>query len=178
MVLFYKINNSVKCLNMNIKVIKTRRRKRTASAQLKNGTLEIRLPAWISFTEEQKIVKKFIASFKKKSIPKVASDKDLKKLADQLNRQYFQGELKYSIYWSKRQNSIQGSCTIRNKTIRISERIKEVPLWVLKGVIVHELTHLLVPNHSKKFWEIANRYPLMERSRGYLIAFEKYSGKN
>jgi len=163
---------------MEIKIIKSRRRKRTASAQIKNGILEIRLPAWISFSEEQKIIQKFLASFKKKSAPKVASDKELKKLADQLNHQYFQGELKYSICWSKRQNSIQGSCSIKNKTIRISERLKGAPLWVLKGVIVHELAHLLVPNHSKKFWEIANRYPLMERSRGYLIAFERYSKKN
>jgi len=162
---------------MNIKIIKSRRRKRTAAAQLKNEVLEIRLPAWISFSEEQKIVQKFLTSFKKKSVSKVASDKELKKLANQLNRQYFQGGLKYSICWSKRQNSIQGSCSIKNKTIRISERLKEVPLWVLKGVIVHELAHLLVPNHSKKFWEIANRYPLMERSRGYLIAFEKYLRK-
>jgi len=163
---------------MRFKVIKSPKRKRTASAQLRNGFLEIRLPAWISFSEEQKIVQKFISSFKKRSLSKIASDKDLKKLADELNRRYFQGELKYSVCWSKRQNSIQGSCTIKNKTIRISERLKEVPLWVLKGVIVHELTHLLVPNHSKKFWEIANRYPLMERSRGYLIAFEKYLRRN
>lgn len=163
---------------MDIKVIRSRRRRRTASAQLKNGLLEIRLPFWISFAEEQKIVQKFIASFNKKTLPKVASDKELKKLADELNRRYFQGELKYAICWSKRQNSIQGSCTIKNKTIRISERLKEVPLWVLKGVIMHELSHLLVPNHSKKFWEIANRYPLMERSRGYLIAFEKYLRRN
>jgi len=163
---------------MDIKVIRSRRRRRTAAAQLKNGLLEIHLPAWISFSEEQKIVQKFIASFKKKSLQKVANDKDLKKLADQLNRQFFQGELKYSICWSKNQKSIQGSCAIKNKTIRISERLKNVPLWVLKGVIIHELAHLLVPNHSKKFWEIANHYPLMERSRGYLIAFEKYSRKN
>jgi len=163
---------------MNIKVIKSQRRRRTAAAQLKNGLLEIRLPAWISSSEEQKIVKKFIASFKKKSTSEVASDKDLKKLANELNHQYFQGELKYTICWSKRQNSIQGSCTIKNKTIRISERLKEVPLWVLKGVIMHELSHLLVQNHSQKFWQIANRYPLMERSRGYLIAFEKYLRRN
>jgi len=163
---------------MDIKIIKSRRRRRTAAAQLKNGLLEIRLPAWISSGEAQKIVQKFITSFKKKSAPKVASDKELKKLAGELNRQYFQEELKYSICWSKNQNSIQGSCAIKNKTIRISERLKNVPLWVLKGVIVHELTHLLIPNHSKKFWELANRYPLMERSRGYLIAFEKYSRKN
>jgi len=163
---------------MDIKIIKSRRRKRTACAQLKNGFLEIHLPAWISFSEEQKIVQKFIASFKKKSLSKVTSDKELKKLAGQLNHQYFQGELKYAICWSKKQNSIQGSCAFKNKTIRISERLKKVPLWVLKGVIMHELSHLVVPNHSKKFWEIANRYPLMERSRGYLIAFEKYSRKN
>lgn len=159
---------------MEIKVIKSRRRWKTASARVKDGTLEIRLPAWILPTEAQKIINKFTHSFEKRKKPKIPSDAELKILADKLNQQYFQGELKYrAICWSKNQNSLHGSCSIKNSTIRISNKLKTVPKWVLKAIIVHELTHLLVPNHSKKFWAIANRYPLMERARGYLLAFGK-----
>lgn len=160
---------------MEIKIIRSRQRRKTASARMKNFVLEIRLPAWLSSSESQKIIEKITRSFKRRKKPKIASDAELKKLADKLNRQYFQGGLRYAaICWSQRQNSLHASCSIKNSTIRISSKLKTVPKWVLKAIIVHELTHLLVPNHSKKFWQIANRYPLMDRARGYLLAFEKF----
>ena len=45
-----------------------------------------------------------------------------------------------------------------------------MPAWVLDAVIVHELAHLIEPNHSPAFWELANRYPRQERASGFLEA--------
>lgn len=45
-----------------------------------------------------------------------------------------------------------------------------MPSWVQDYIIIHELTHLMYPDHSKKFWETVNRYKYAERAKGYLIA--------
>lgn len=154
---------------MEIKIIKTWRRRRTASARIKNGVLYIRLPALIPPFQAEKIINQFQKSLQRKQ--KAPSSADLAKRAQILNRRYFDGQLKYaSICWSANQNSLHGSCSPRRGAIRISAKLKKVPKWVLDAILVHELTHLLVPNHGKKFWALANRYPLMERSRGYLLA--------
>jgi predicted metal-dependent hydrolase len=45
-----------------------------------------------------------------------------------------------------------------------------MPEWVRDYVIIHEVAHILEPNHSKAFWDIVYRYKLAERARGFLIA--------
>ena len=88
-----------------------------------------------------------------------------------MNRRYFGGKLTWqSIRYVTNQNKRFGSCTPSHGTIRISHRVSEMPAWVRDYVLVHELAHLVEPNHSRAFWDLVNRYPKTERARGYLIA--------
>ena len=62
-----------------------------------------------------------------------------------------------------------GSCTARG-TITVNPFLLQAPSSCIDYVIVHELCHLSVPDHSPAFWDLVNRYPLAERARGYLLA--------
>ena len=45
---------------------------------------------------------------------------------------------------------------------------------MLDAVLVHELTHTFIPNHSKEFYAWADRVPKAERARGFLEAYQRY----
>ena len=88
-----------------------------------------------------------------------------------LDKKYFNGKIKIeSIEYVTNQQKICGSCNYKKKTIRISHYLTHMPEWVRDYIIVHEMAHILEPNHSKAFWDIVYRYKLAERARGFLIA--------
>jgi hypothetical protein len=69
----------------------------------------------------------------------------------------------------KNQRTLWGSCSTRGN-LNFNRALAEAPPEVVDYVVIHELAHLAVPDHSKAFWDIVNRYKLAERARGYLIA--------
>jgi predicted metal-dependent hydrolase len=62
-----------------------------------------------------------------------------------------------------------GSCTPADATIRLSDRLRVMPSWVVDYVLVHELAHLLEAGHGPRFARLVDRYPKAERARGYLL---------
>ena len=51
-----------------------------------------------------------------------------------------------------------GVCNIKTKTVTLNLELIKRDLKYLDYVIVHELSHLLEPNHSKKFWAVVEKY--------------------
>jgi hypothetical protein len=64
------------------------------------------------------------------------------------------------------------------RTIRISNKLANLPQWVEDYVIVHELAHLIEPNHGPRFKILVHRYPLAERAIGFLMASERLQKSN
>ncbi|MFH1440477.1 MAG: M48 family metallopeptidase [Candidatus Omnitrophota bacterium] len=156
----------------DIKINRSRRRRRTASARLIDNVMHVYVPENISAGRLEEV----IDSFKKKIFRNILKDKlnkgkSLDEIAKAINNKYFGGKIYISsIEYVTNQNYKYGCCDFTAKKIRISHRIAQMPDWVRDYVIVHEMAHLIEPNHSKAFWEIVSRYKLAERARGYLIA--------
>jgi len=61
-----------------------------------------------------------------------------------------------------------GSCTVKNN-VNFNWRLIKAPMFVIDYVIVHELAHLLEPNHTPKFWNIVKtQIPNVEKSKQWL----------
>jgi predicted metal-dependent hydrolase len=61
-----------------------------------------------------------------------------------------------------------GSCTPRNN-ISFNWRLIKAPMFVIDYVIVHELAHLMEPNHTSRFWSIVRTHsPRMEKAKSWL----------
>jgi len=80
------------------------------------------------------------------------------------------------VRWVPPMRTRWASCTPAEGTIRVSDRLRDVPAWVLDYVLVHELAHLRVAAHNKEFWALCARYPKTERAIGYLEGLSAAAG--
>ncbi|HZU78927.1 MAG TPA: M48 family metallopeptidase, partial [Acidimicrobiales bacterium] len=100
-----------------------------------------------------------------------SSDEDLAARARHLARRYLRGTLPSSIRWVGNQQRRWGSCSPHSGEIRISDRLRVVPPWVLDAVLVHELAHLDEPSHSQRFYDLIARYPRTDEAAVFLEGF-------
>jgi predicted metal-dependent hydrolase len=161
---------------MDVKILRSQRRKKTISAREVDGAIHLYLPIGLSREDESKYVqwakKRFELKRRKKELGENNADEALKNRAQALNKRYFGGELTWEqIGYTTEQNAgTFGICNTKNRTIRISDRLLKMPRFVHDYVVVHELAHLKVSRHGPEFWALVNQYPKTERARGYLMA--------
>ena len=147
-----------------VRVVRSRKRRRTVTARMVDGVLEVLIPAWMSKKEEAATVDEMRA--------KVMSggERQALQLPERtagLARR-FDLPVPASVKWADNMAHRWGSCTTTDGSIRISSRLERVPTWVLDAVIVHELAHLVHADHSASFWALVERYPKLARAQGFL----------
>ena len=157
---------------MKVEVVRSPRRRKTITAEHREGRVVVRLPAGLTRTEERQWVHRMVTRLtERERAERLSARRGLRATAERLNREYFGGRLRRSsIRFVSNQRDRYGSCTPEDGSIRISHRVADYPAWVREYVLIHELAHLEVPSHSSRFWRLVDGYPLAERARGFLIA--------
>jgi predicted metal-dependent hydrolase len=143
----------------DVEVRVSKRRKKTAGAHWEGDRIVVVVPVHLRGAERDEMVEALSRRLMRHRPHLHASDEQLEQRARTLGRRYLDGVEPSSIRWSTNQNKRWGSCTFQTREIRISERLRVAPEWVLDAVIHHELAHLLEPNHSPRFRQLENRYP-------------------
>jgi len=153
---------------MDVQVIRSARRRKTVSARRVDGVVRVSIPATMSRADEERWVAEMVRRLDRSA---ATQGIELEARAAQLADRYGL-PLPNSIRFVDNQELRWGSCTPSEASIRISSKLVTEPAWVLDYVIVHELAHLVVPGHGRKFWDIVARYPRTERARGWLACRE------
>lgn len=152
-----------------VEVRRSARRRRTVSAYREGDRTVVLIPARMSHAEEQRWVAQMLDKLAAQESRRALGDDALTARARTLSATYLGGRAEPDqVRWVTNQNSRWGSCTPSERTIRLSHRLQGMPEYVVDYVLLHELAHLLVPDHGPRFWGLLDAYPRTERARGYL----------
>jgi predicted metal-dependent hydrolase len=168
-------------------VRRSARRRRTVAAFWENGTAVVAIPAHFSKAQEREWVHRMLEKLRLQGVRRSrgtgrrrpVTDAALAAHAADLSKEYLGGRsVPSSVRWVSNQNSRWGSATPADGTIRLSDKLRTMPQWVIDYVLLHELAHLLVAGHNAAFWRLLEAYPETERAKAFLegVAFATSRG--
>ena len=149
----------------------------------KDGSILLRIPYHLPKREIGRLLDQVAGQLsQQKKLAERRTDAELQLRAEMINRKYFAGKIEWrAIRWVGNMEQRLGSCTNGGPTdghIRISEKIKDWPDWVVDYVIAHELVHRLHADHRAGFWKaLTEGYPLSERAREFIKGVGFAEGK-
>ncbi len=154
-------------------VIRSTRRKKNISAYRQGGRIVISIPARMSKADERAMVPEMVAKIRAQEAAATMSEERLASRVDELLRE-LAPEISLrpsSINW-RGMRERWGSCTGTDRSIRISDRLKGAPDYVLDYVLFHEAIHLQFYDHGAEFKALLSRFPLEAQAEAYLSGYE------
>jgi predicted metal-dependent hydrolase len=168
-------------------VRRSARRRRTVAAFWEDGNAVVAIPASFTQAQEREWVGRMLDKLRKQGERRAqgagrrrpSGDAELAAHATELSAKYLGGRsVPTSVRWVGNQNSRWGSATPADGSIRLSDKLKPMPQWVIDYVLLHELAHLLVAGHNAAFWRLLEAYPETQRAKAFLegVAFATSRG--
>ena len=156
-----------------IVVIRSSRRKKNISAYRQGGRIVVSIPARMSKADERAMVPEMVAKIRaQEAVATMSEETLLIRVAELLTQ--FAPEISArpaSVNW-RAMRERWGSCTGIDRSIRISDRLKGAPDYVLDYVLFHEAIHLEYFDHGQEFKELLARFPLEGQAEAYLQGYE------
>ncbi len=159
-----------------VEVKRSKRAKRNVTAYRDNDKTVVTVPTRMAKRDVDAYVTELVNRLDDRD-ERTSSQKSLEQRARSLSLKYLGQDLlethkvPVKIRWVTNQNSRWGSCTPDEGTIRLSHRMQRMPSYVIDSVIVHELIHLLVTDHSPAFYALMNKHPDHEKAKAYLDGY-------
>jgi predicted metal-dependent hydrolase len=161
-----------------VRIITSRKRRRTVAARMRSGVLELLVPASMPYVERQHWAEVMARRLERRAERSRPTDERLEERARRLNDRHFGGLLRWRSIGFADMERQWGSCSFTDGAIRIALRAASLPDWVLDHLLLHELAHLVHSDHGPAFHDLENRYPLTERAKGYLLALDSLASRH
>ena len=159
-----------------VEVKRSKRAKRNVTAYRDNDKTVVTVPIRMAKRDIDAYVVELVNRLDDRD-ERDSSQVALEQRARALSRKYLGQDLfethkvPVKIRWVVNQNSRWGSCTPDEGTILLSLRLLRMPGYVIDSVIVHELIHLSITDHSPAFYELMNKFPQHEKAKTYLDGY-------
>jgi predicted metal-dependent hydrolase len=109
------------------------------------------------FTSRSRVMQAWHASILRDALPPL-----IEKWEQRLN-------VRVKGYYLRRMTTRWGTCNYRTRHIRLNTELVTKPAHLLEYVLVHEMVHLIVPNHGTRFVALMNEhYPSWRDARAEL----------
>ena len=116
---------------------------------MKNEVVRAKVPPWMNADERKRHVREALVEWYRTLVAQFLEES----VAEWLPRM---GRSEMPRVLVRDQRSRWGSCS-SDGTLRFSWRLAMVQPQLVESVVVHELAHLEVMNHSKAFWDVVER---------------------
>ena len=147
------------------------RRKKTGTAHWAGSRIVVQIPARLRGRERAAFVDDLVERLVAQRPQNAGGDASLEERARVLAELYNDGVLPSAVRWVTNQRTRWASCSPATRDIRVSDRLRQCPEWVIDAVLVHELAHLQEADHSAAFYDLANRHPRQRESALFLEGY-------
>lgn len=162
-----------------VEVRRSARRRRTLSVFREQGRLVALVPQRLTRAQEAELVPPLVERFLKREsrVGARLGEPELSQRARALYRRHIEPLSMVAmpdaqVRWVDNQMRRWGSCSPATGEIRLSSRLRTMPAWVLDYVILHEVAHLLQPNHSEAFHRLLSGYPRLAEAKAFLRGYQ------
>jgi hypothetical protein len=153
-----------------VEVVRSRRARKWTLAVPWGEPARLTVPVWLPDEEIERVLEshhEWIARERAKQVPRLRLDRravseaEGRRAVRELVAMVVEEEapalgVSYRRIEVRDQKTRWGSCSTRG-TLSFNWRLVLAPFEVLDYVVVHELCHLVEPNHSRRFWRLVER---------------------